>query len=256
MSTDNVNPNREKLLKEVEGLLDVAEELLEEVDLEECAKANRTPRRAKKYHFKVNETRCSWHQETILGSQILEQAKLTPPENYTLREKVVGHPPRRIELDEPVHLRKHGIEKFRAIKKGQHEGEAHERRSASVLEQDRLFLDRYGLAWETITEGNQWIMLHGWALPAGADPRNVTVAIRMETGYPITHLDMMYVHPPIRRVDGHAIPQTNAMQQLDGKQFQRWSRHRTPENPWVPGEDSLETHIYLIEEYFRAEFFR
>src|SRR6185312_1268509 len=97
---DNKIPNPEKLLDEAEGLLEKAEELIEEViDLEECAKAGRKPPRAKLYRFKVNETLCSWPHETILGRQILEQAGLTPPENYTLREKMSGGPPRRIELD-------------------------------------------------------------------------------------------------------------------------------------------------------------
>jgi hypothetical protein len=148
------------------------------------------------------------------------------------------------------------VEKFRAIKKGQHEGEAQAqaRRSAPMLEQDRLFLDRYGLPWETFTEGSSWVLLHGFPIPPGANHKHVTVAIRMETGYPMSKLDMMYVYPALARLDGRAIPQTQAMQALDGKQFQRWSRHRDSANPWVPGQDSLETHIYLMEESFKKEF--
>jgi hypothetical protein len=250
-------PKPENPPDEAVGLLETAEELIEEViDLEECAKADRKPPRAKLYRFKVNETVCTWPHETILGRQILEQAGLTPPKDYTLREKMSGGVPRRIELEEKVDLRKHGVEKFRAIKKGQHEGEAQGRRGAPVLEQDRLFLDRYGLPWESIAEGCAWVLLHGFPIPEGANRRHVTVALRMETGYPITQLDMMYVYPPLARNDGRVIPQTNSMQTLDGKQFQRWSRHRTPNNPWVPGQDSLETHIYLIEEFFQTEFSR
>jgi hypothetical protein len=242
--------------KVAEGPLEPVEEILEEVDLEECARAGRTPPRAKRYRFKVNETLCTWPHETILGRQILEQAGLTPPENYTLREKVAGEPPRRIELDETVHLRKHGVEKFRAIKKGQQEGEAQGRRHAPVLEQDRVFLDHYGLQWEAIVDGGPWILMHGFPMLPGASHAFVTVATRMTTGYPIAALDMLYVYPALSRKDGRAIPCTEAMQMLDGKQYQRWSRHRTVANPWVPGEDSLETHIYLVEEYFRAEFTR
>jgi hypothetical protein len=255
MEPEKLDP--EKLLDKAEGLLEAAEELIEEaVDLEECAKAGRKPPRAKEYRFKVNETLCKWNAETILGHQILEQAGLTPAANYTLREKMTGAPPRRIELDEVVDLRKHGVEKFRAIRKEQTEGEIQGRRAAPALDQDRLFLDRYGLRWEIIVEGSTWILLHDFPLPAGYTSSVVTVAIRMESGYPITALDMMYVFPPIARTDGKAIVNANTMQALDGKQFQRWSRHRTAANPWVPGEDSLETHIYLIEEYFRAEFKR
>jgi hypothetical protein len=255
MTTENAEA--ERLLEKAEDLLEEAEELIEEVvDLEECAKAGRKPPRAKVYRFKVNETVCTWNEPTILGRQILEQAGLTPPKDYSLRQKVTGGPPKRIDLDETVDLREPGIEKFRAIRRGQSEGEFQERRSAPLLDQDRLFLDRYGLRWEVIVDGSTWVLLHGFVLPAGYSANCVIVAIRLESGYPITALDMMYVYPALARTDGRPILQTNTMQALDGKQFQRWSRHRTQANPWVPGEDSIETHVYLIEEYFQAEFAR
>jgi hypothetical protein len=94
----------------------------EEIDLEQYALENKTPPRARSYRFKVNETVCTWDAPTILGREILEKANLTPVEEYTLREKVRGGTPRRVELDEVVNLRKPGIEKFRAIRKGQTEG--------------------------------------------------------------------------------------------------------------------------------------
>jgi hypothetical protein len=251
------HPETENLPDEAKGLLEEAEGRIEEVvDLEEYAQANRAPPRARTYRFKVNETICTWNETTIKGRQILEQAKLQPPHDYTLREKVHGGPPRRIELDETVDLRKHGLEKFRAIKKGQQEGEFQGRRAAAVLDQDRIFLDRLGLPWEAIADGNTWVLIHNYPLPSGYTAAHVILAIRMETGYPLTQLDMMYVYPAIARKDGRPIAQVNSVQALDGKSFQRWSRHRTGANPWVPGEDSLETHFYLIEEFFRVELAR
>jgi hypothetical protein len=98
--------------------------------------------------------------------------------------------------------------------------------------------------------------MHDFPLPAGYQVNAATVAIRLEGGYPLAALDMMYVFPPLQRLDGRPIVRTDVIQPLDGKDFQRWSRHRTGSNPWVAGEDSVETHIYLIEEYFRAEFER
>jgi Prokaryotic E2 family E len=181
---------------------------------------------------------------------------LVPPGNYTLREKIHGGVPRRVELDETVDLRKCGVEKFRAIRKDQTEGEFQGRRAAPVLDQDRLFLERYGLPWEVIVDGCTWVLLHDFPLPNGYSHSRVVVAIRMESGYPMAALDMMYVYPAVSRADGKQIAQVNCWQPLDGKQFQRWSRHRTPANQWVVGQDSLETHIYLIEEYFHAELRR
>ncbi|NDE90132.1 MAG: hypothetical protein EB059_03200 [Alphaproteobacteria bacterium] len=140
------------------------------------------------------------------------------------------------------------------MRKGQQEGEFQNRRNAPVSEQDRLFLEGYGLQWETLVDGSPWIIIYNFPLPSGYNHAHVTVAIRLEQGYPLTGLDMMYVFPALIRLDGKPIVQTETLQMIDGRQFQRWSRHRTGDNPWIPGQDSLETHIYLVEEFFQAEF--
>ena len=130
-----------------------------------------------------------------------------------------------------------------------------DRRMANLLEQDRLFLEGFGRRWEVIIENSTiWVLIHDFPLPDGYTQKSVTIAIRMESGYPMAQLDMMYAHPAIARADGKSIPQTETPQALDGKQFQRWSRHRSGGNAWVPGEDSLETHVYFIQEGFDAEF--
>jgi len=230
------------------------EEPIEEVaDLEELAKAGKEPPNARTYLFKVNDKSLSWSERFITGRQVLEAAGLTPPDNYSLRMKRAGGTPERVELGTRIDLRMPGIEKFRAIRKEQQEGEDQGRRNAPVLDQDRLFLEGYGLRWEIIQDGSTWVMLHGFPLPDGYSEVQVIVAIRIETGYPITGLDMMYLFPGVRRLDGKPIVNSDVIQEIDGKPFQRWSRHRTGGNPWVPGEDSLETHVYLVEEYFRTE---
>jgi hypothetical protein len=78
----------------------------------------------------------------------------------------------------------------------------------------------------------------------------------MEGGYPLSQLDMFYVYPVIRRADGKHIRQADVIQRIDGRDFQRWSRHRTNANPWVPGKDSLETHIYLVEDALTEELLK
>jgi hypothetical protein len=128
------------------------------------------------------------------------------------------------------------------------------RRAFEALPGDRQFLEQYGLPWETIVDGSQWVLIHDLPTHAGYNHPTVTAAIRLETGYPNTQLDMVYFHPPLARKDGKAIGATQATQALDGKSFQRWSRHRTAEHPWVPGQDDLGTHITLIEEWLLREF--
>ena len=128
------------------------------------------------------------------------------------------------------------------------------RRQFSLLPEDEKFLNDYGLRWEAIVDGSQWVLIHNFPTYGLYIQQTVTVAIRLETGYPNTALDMVYVHPPMVRQDGKVIGATQAVQALDSKNFQRWSRHRTTQNPWRPGEDNIGSHIFLIEDWFQREF--
>jgi hypothetical protein len=64
---------------------------------------------------------------------------------------------------------------------------------------------------------------------------------------------MAFFFPHVARNDGVAIRATEATVALEGRVFQRWSRHRTPENPWRPGADSIATHLLLVEDWLARE---
>lgn len=128
------------------------------------------------------------------------------------------------------------------------------RRQFQLLPADESFLNQYGLPWEAIVDGSQWIIVHSFPTHSGYNHSTTSIAIRLQTSYPKAALDMVYAHPALARKDGQPVRQTQVQQSLDGKQWQRWSRHRTAKNPWNPKEDSLETHIYLIEDWFLREF--
>ena len=130
------------------------------------------------------------------------------------------------------------------------------RRDFDLLPQDEEFLEKYRLPWETISDGSQWVLVHKLPTPDGYNHLHVTAAIRLETGYPNTELNMVYFFPALARKDGKALNATEATQVIDGKTYQRWSRHRTAENPWKAGGDGLETHIYLVEDWLEREFQR
>lgn len=130
------------------------------------------------------------------------------------------------------------------------------RRQFQLPEEDVIFLDSLGLEWETVTDQNmQWVLIYEYPVTSGYNLEKVTVSIKIETGYPRTALDMAYFHPPLARLDNKSI---NALttQAIDGKQFQRWSRHRTSENPWREGVDDLSTHVSLINFWFEQEFIK
>ncbi|GIK49907.1 MAG: hypothetical protein BroJett013_26040 [Alphaproteobacteria bacterium] len=130
------------------------------------------------------------------------------------------------------------------------------RRQFDLLPQDRQFLDEYELPWEAIVDGSQWVLIHQFPTHDGYNHPTVTVAIRLETSYPHTPLDMVYFYPALARNDGQRIGATESMQAIEGKNYQRWSRHRTPQNPWKPGHDGIGTHIFLIEDWLAREFER
>lgn len=128
------------------------------------------------------------------------------------------------------------------------------KRQFELLPEDEQFLKDYGLPWETVVDGSQWVLIHDLPTNEGYNHAKVTAAIRIETGYPNTRLDMVYFFPALARKDGRAIGATESNQQIDGKTYQRWSRHRTDANPWKPGHDNLGTHIFLIEDWLQREF--
>ena len=128
------------------------------------------------------------------------------------------------------------------------------RREFQLPEADEEFLVRFGQRWEAICESNRrWFVIHDFPLPPGFTVAVADVAIEIPAGYPPGPLDMAYFFPALKRSDGKEIPQTQAVEQLAGKSWQRWSRHRTGDCPWVSGEDSLETHVEFIRAFLERE---
>lgn len=225
------------------------------IDLEEYARQGKKPPRAKSYRFKVNNELVVVDHPVVTGREVLTLAGLMPPERYTLRVKIAGHKPEKIGLDEKVDLRRPGIEKFKALPVDQTEGyDSPLRREFELPIEDREFLDEYGCPWETTKGGShQWVLIHDFPTDERYNYSRVTVAIQLQTGYPRTPLDMAYFSPPLQRKDGLSI-QAIADQPIDGKTYQRWSRHRTAANPWIVGLDNIGTHIILIEDWLAREF--
>ena len=104
--------------------LDVAEEdILDEIaDLAEYARQGKKPPRSRGYRILVNAEPFVVHEQFITGREVLTLANLIPPENYTLRVKIAGQRPDKVELDEKIDLRHPGVEKFKALPRDQTEG--------------------------------------------------------------------------------------------------------------------------------------
>ncbi len=128
------------------------------------------------------------------------------------------------------------------------------RREFLLPEEDMDFLSAYSEDWETIVEsGHQWVIFYNYPVPEGYNESSIVLALRIDRGYPTSQIDMAYFSPPLKRLDNKPIGAL-ANQPLEGKIFQRWSRHRTGQNPWRPGLDNLETHLLLVDYWMKREF--
>jgi hypothetical protein len=128
------------------------------------------------------------------------------------------------------------------------------RRQFLLPEADREHMDARGQTWETIIDpAGRWLLVHEFPVPDGYNAKRVIAAVQIGAGYPDAQLDMVYFHPPLARADGRAIGALSH-QLIDGKTFQRWSRHRTGQNPWRPGQDDVASHLILVEHWLEREF--
>ncbi|MBL7889723.1 MAG: hypothetical protein JNL24_09225 [Bacteroidia bacterium] len=126
-------------------------------------------------------------------------------------------------------------------------------RQFHLPEADTEYLDSLGFQWETIQSGGNWVLIHRYPLPAGYTVPEVSVALRIDPGYPSSQIDMAYFSPHVCRADGKPIGAL-APQDIGGVQYQRWSRHRTPANPWRPELDNISTHLLLVNHWLEREF--
>ncbi len=127
------------------------------------------------------------------------------------------------------------------------------RRQFQFGEEDEECLAARGLSWETLIEGNtRWMIIHGYPVPEGYNHRVVDAALRIPPSYPDDQIDMVYFQPGLSLTSGRAIVALTPLI-IDGKQYQQWSRHRTPQNPWRPGLDNISTHLLQVDSWLERE---
>lgn len=129
------------------------------------------------------------------------------------------------------------------------------RRDFALPEQDTDFLDANTLKWETIRDGSgMWVIIHNYPIPVGYNHSVVNLALKIESGYPVTQIDMVYFNPALHKNNGNGNPiRALANQNIEGGTWQRWSRHRTGENPWRVGLDDISTHLQMVKYWLERE---
>lgn len=127
------------------------------------------------------------------------------------------------------------------------------RREFSLPAEDMEWLEGCGYPFDLAVESAVLrVVLHGFPVPPGYNVSEVAVNVRIEPGYPDAQIDMAYFSPALSLQSGRAIRAVSP-DPFDGKEWQRWSRHRTPSNPWRPGLDGLATHFALVQEWLVQE---
>ena len=129
------------------------------------------------------------------------------------------------------------------------------RRQFELPEEDRDFLEnRLGFEWETVREADvRRLVVLKYAVPDGYNVSEADLFLRLEASYPDSQIDMVFFHPALSLKSGRRIGAIDGRQPFDGREWQQWSRHRTPQNPWVPGIDNIERHMLLVREWLDRE---
>ena len=108
--------------KEEVAMLEEEIEVLDEIiDLEQWAKANKKPRRAKGYRIRIDKEYKVVEVDSMTGRQILALVGKTP-ETYLLSEKFRGGRVEPVSADQVVEFHRHEIERFQTLARDATEG--------------------------------------------------------------------------------------------------------------------------------------
>ncbi|MEO9480562.1 MAG: multiubiquitin domain-containing protein [Maribacter dokdonensis] len=223
----------------------------EAIDLETCYCEGATPIITFQYILKINRDKYTSEKEILTGREILglagKDSKTHRLRMFTKKSKVI------VDADETIDLTKCGIERFVAEPLDCTEGFV-TKNQFTLPDEDVHFLDSVKNGVDLIQEGNRrWLIFRGYKIPDGYNVEVADLAILIPPHYPTAGLDMMYLNPSLKRKDG-AVIKALSNQTIEGKIYQRWSRHRSAANKWNPNIHNVESHVDLMVRCLIAEF--
>lgn len=205
---------------------------------------------AKQWKLNVQGVILTLDAPTIIAREAISKAGFNPDQGWHIFLKVVGQPKQLIELTAIIDLKTPGLEKVRLTPKEVNNGEAETkiRREFELLAGDCDYLDKHFVRWEAvIEEKRRWLLIYGYAVPAGYNEHTVTLALEIPDIYPRAQIDMFHFFPPLTLATGHPIPSTQIRTVILNDEFHGWSRHRGPASLWNPDTDNVVTHLALVE---------
>lgn len=204
------------------------------------------------YTIKVNGKEHHVEAPSMLANEIIALSGQQDPTKHELNQILLDGDSISLEKNDKVHFTDPGIECFITIPLDMTEG-FDARKQFSLPPDDIQFLESLGLNWEAVIEKNiRRVIIHDFPIPEGYNVNKVMVNVRIEARYPDVQIDMAYFYPEIHRHDRKTI-KAISMDDFDQKRWQRWSRHRTPSNPWRPGIDNLSTHMSAVKQWLLQE---
>lgn len=208
-----------------------------------------------KFKIQINNRVYDVESEDLTGKEILQFGGYADPLDADLFLIKQGNQQELISADQSVKISDPGIERFRIRPKKVNDGL--KGGGGPLLSNDLIYLNReFNDKWSVIEDNRRMILkISGFEIPSGYIEHKVDMVIIIPPMYNAVHLDMAYFYPPLQRKDKKAIVKgTNAP--IEGKIYQQWSRHRTPDSRWDPSIDCVQTHIELIRYFLREELKR
>ncbi|WP_412464914.1 multiubiquitin domain-containing protein [Flavobacterium mekongense] len=237
----------EKIQMDCKGNTFITRAWLEIADVEEFGKKCELIPPAKSYKIKIDKNYHVVKGKTITHNELIVLGGKTDIAQYDVYKFMNGNPkPIKILPNETVDLTEQCLVRFVLQPKEQRDGRG--TRQAFILpDEDVEALESMGLQWETLSTPGKWIIIYDYPIPDGYNVDKADVALMITPSYPATEIDMAYFYPPLSKNDKKSINATTN-QVIDGKNFQRWSRHRKP-GEWVPGIDNISTHLCLVDNW-------
>ncbi|WP_435139098.1 multiubiquitin domain-containing protein [Formosa sp. A9] len=223
----------------------------ETIDLEDCFCKGVKPVITYQYLIKINGDKFTVRQEEVTREEILKLVNKDPNKHrlrmFTKKGKEIVQPEQKIDLT------KCGVERFVYEALDCIEGFI-DKTNFELPKDDIYYLASIGNSVDFIRSGNlNWLIIRDFNIPDGYNVKKTDAAILIPPHYPTSQLDMIYFSPALNRVDGKMIRALSS-QSIEGKIYQRWSRHRIAANRWNPKIDNIESHLDLMLSCLNAEF--
>lgn len=223
---------------------------IDTVVIEEYGKGCQLVPAAHNYVLRIDKEDKNWKHPAITIVQLLALVGKDPAKFNVLKFYSNNPKPVMVGAQEEIDLLEKCLVRFVTQPKTQTDGFSG-RRQYRLPAEDEEHLNALAYPWEVISSGSIWLLLENYPLPEGYTAKTTTLALLIPPAYPAAEIDMAYFYPALAKTSGRGIAAI-AMQSIDGKNFQRWSRHRQA-GDWRPGIDSIITHLSLVDNWLNDD---